>query len=323
MKTVFKLKKNLDWEKIIASNGILEFDCPKCLHNNSLNISVFNTKNHQDSKELQLTDQKMGYAEKGMAFLANIIAFGITILILFGFFGELMSSGEYGALIYLPGIAIMFVLGRVIIPFLRKPIPVWLLKCKNCGEWIILSSNGLINHIGRDTYADKKGKQDSNKIIQEQTDVKSVEEMFSLALWDLKNGDYNAKSNAASRLIMNKHTNVVEIILEQALKENPVPDDGSIFKISVKTNFLTILDKNLRRIKTPESVNAYINVLSSGDEEIIEHAIPQLGYLSSQKAIEPLEKLLNEGSFENLEIIKLKIEVAIKRIKKKNRIPIE
>jgi predicted RNA-binding Zn-ribbon protein involved in translation (DUF1610 family) len=315
-----KLSKSLDWTLLNGTTELIEFDCPKCLQKNSFKTSVFNTNTYQDSEELQLTDQKLDYADKGMIVLANIIAFGITVVILFGFFGELMSSGEYGALIYLPGIAIMFVLGRIIIPFFRKPIPIWSLKCKNCGEQIILSSNGLITHLARETASAKKRNQDRTGIKQKQTEIKSTE---NRTLWDLRNGDFNTKFNAANKLIMREHTNIVEIILEQALKENPVPDNRSFFKLSDKTNFLMILDKNIKRIKTPESVNAYIKVLSSGDKEIIEHAIPQLGFLGSQKAIEPLEKMLREGSFENPDVISLLTEVAIKRIKKKNRIPIE
>ena len=317
MKTDFKLSKSLDWTKISATNGLLEFDCPKCLHNNSINISIFNTKTHQDNNELQLTDQKFGYIDQGFVILANIIAFGITIAILFGFFGEFIDA--YGQVTYLLGIPIMWTLGRIIIPLFSKTFPIWRLKCKDCGEWIILSYNGEEIHLARDTAAEKNAKQANDTPEQKQSRVKSFNDSV---IWDLRNGDNKAKENAALSLITSKDPNAVEIILEQALKETPKPENKSFFANSVKNDLLMTLDKNIKRIKTPESVDAYINALSSGDEEIIKHAIPQLGYLGSEKAKEPLEKMLSEGSFEKPEIIKLLTETAIRRIKKKNKMPI-
>ena len=312
----FNLPKNLDWIQIGTATGLLEFDCPKCLHKNSINTSIFNTKDHQDREELKLSDQKFGYTDKGLVILGNIIAFGITILILFGLLGELMTHEEYGKLTYVLGIPIMWVLARIIIPLFRKNLPVWLFKCKDCGELIILSSNGTETHLARDIAAKKKSKQ-TNSSEHEQTAVKSVNEA---ALWDLKNGDKNTKNDAALTLMISKDPNAVEIILEQVLKEDPEPENKSFFSSSVKSDLLMTLTLNLKEVRTSNSVSAYINVLSSGDEIVINHAILQLGNLGSKRAIEPLEKLIGEG-FSGLK--PKTIEKTINSIKKRHGIPIE
>lgn len=249
----FKLPKTLDWIQIGTVPGILEFDCPKCLHKSSINTAVFNTKNHQDSEELVLSDQKFGYTDKGMVITGNLIAFGITILILFGLLGEYMTDEEYGKLTYLLGIPIMMVLARLIILLFRKTLPVWQFKCKYCGEWIILSSNGEETHLARDTAADKKNSHTTSVPEQEQTAVKSPNEA---AIWDLKNGDKKAKNNAALDLMTSKDPNAVEIILEQALKEDPEPENDSFFATSIKSDLLMTLTLNLKKVRTSNSVSA-------------------------------------------------------------------
>ncbi len=310
----FKLPKTLNWTQIGTASGKLEFDCPKCLQKNTINTSVFNTKTHQDNEELNLSDQKFGYTDKALVILGNIIAFGITILILFGLLGEYMNHKEYGKLTYIIGIPIMWVLARVIVPLFRKTLPVWLLKCKECGETIILSSNGVETHLARDTAA-KKSKQDTATSEKEQTTVKSPNEA---AIWDLKNGEKKAKNNAAETLLNAKDPNAVEIILEQALKEDPEPENKSFLATSVKADLLMTLSMNIKKVRTSKTLNAYINVLSAKDDIVLDHAIYQLGNLASPQAIKPLEKLLSEGTYKNAKWI----EKAIKRIKKKNRIPI-
>lgn len=310
------LPKTLDWTQIDTESGLLEFDCPKCMSKNSINTSIFKTKNHQDREELKLSDQKFGYTDKGLVFLSNIIAAGITILILFGLLGELMSHEEYRIFIYVLGIPIMVVSARIIITLFRKTLPVWLLKCMNCGEQIILSSNGIETHLARDTAADKNSDQVTATQAQEQTNVKSANEA---AIWDLKNGDKKAKNNAALDLLTSKDPNAVEIILEQALKEDPETENTSFFSSSIKIELLLTLAMNLKNVRTSNSVSAYINVLSSGDEIVINHAILQLGSLGSRRAIEPLEKLNIEG-FSGLK--PSTIEKTINSIKKRHGIPI-
>ena len=147
--------------------------------------------------------------------------------------------------------------------------------------------------------------------------VKSANEA---ALWDLKNGDKNAKNDAALTLMISKDPNAVEIILEQALKEDTEPDNKAFFSSSVKSDLLMTLTLNLKEVRTSNSVSAYINVLSSEDEIVINHAILQLGNLGSKRAIEPLERLIEEG-FSGLK--PRTIEKTINSIKKRHGIPIE
>jgi hypothetical protein len=313
----FNLPKKLEWALLSSTSGTLEFDCPRCLQKNAVNSSIFNTKTHQDSEKLSLLEQKFGYTDKGLVILGNIIAFGITALILFGFLGDLIGKSEYSALIYLIGVPVMFVLARFIILLFRKTLPVWIYKCKNCGEWIILSSNGVETHLARNTSADKESKQETTTPGNEQASKKRSNEA---ALWDLKNGDKKAKRDAALRLINSRDPNAMEIILEQALKEDAEPESKSFLATSIKDDLLMELLINIKKIRTPESVNACINVLSSGDEKVINHAISMLGNLASKKAIEPLEKLQSEG-YSGLK--PGVIEKTITRIKKKNGMPVE
>ena len=104
----------------------------------------------------------------------------------------------------------------------------------------------------------------------------------------------------------------VEIILEQALKEDSDSENSSFS--FVKYKLLLNITRNIKKVSTPNSVNAFINVLSSKDKEVVDNAIHNLGILASPLAIEPLEKLLSEVSLENSKLI----EKSIKRIKKKN-----
>ena len=310
------LPKKLDWKLLSKSSGVIEFDCPSCLQKNQVKSSVFNTQTHQENDELKLHEQKFGYTERSAVIMGNLIAFGITLIILFAFLGDVIGRSEYSGLIYLVGLPIMWILARFFILLFRKTLPVWLYKCKNCGNWIILSSNGTETHLARNTSAEKNIKTDSTGSAEGQAKVKSPDEA---ALWDLKNGDKKAKNEASLRLINSKDPNAVEIILEQALKENAEPESKSFLATSIKDDLLMNLLLNHKKVRTPEAVNAYINVLSSGDEKVINHAVIMLGNLSSKKAIEPLEKLSSEG------YAGLKpgaIEKTINKIKKKNGIPL-
>ena len=303
MKTEYKLPKNLDWVLIPAENEHLKFDCPKCFHKTSIGLSTFNSENYQEREDFKLTDQKFAYTDKGLVVLANIIAFGITLAILFGLLGDLMDSEEYGKLTYLLGIPIMLVLGRILIPIFRKTLPIWLLKCANCNEWIIVASNGKELHLARETKQEKTTDHQENTSDKKTSTLKNdeVKEKDSSAnsgnatLWDLKNGNKNAKADAALDLIFSKHPNAVELILKQALEENYEPEKDTIFTSSTKNELLNLLLLNSKKIRTPQSVDAYINVLSSNDEPVINHAIIMLEKLGSAKAIEPLEKLINDG----------------------------
>ncbi len=313
----FNLPKNLDWVLLSSASGLLEFDCPSCLNKNKVDTAIFNTKSHEDSEELKLLDKKFGYTEKSLVIIGNIIAGGITILVLFALLGDVIGESEYRILIYLVGIPTMFFLSRFIIMLFRKTLPAWLYKCKNCGEWIILSSNGIETHLARATSAEKKSKQESSAPGDEEVIKKSPNEA---ALWDLKNGDKKAKNAASLSLINSKDPNAVKIILEQALKENAEPESKSFLATSIKDDLLMNLLINHKKVRTPESVNACIDVLSSGDEKVINHAVVMLGNLASKKAIEPLEKLQREG-YSGLK--PGAIEKTIKQIKKKNGMPVE
>jgi len=316
-KEKFNVPKNLDWVLLSGERGLLEFDCPSCLNKNKVDTAIFNTKSHKDSEELKLLDKKFGYTEKSLVIIGNIIAGAITILVLFAFLGDVIGESEYSVLIYLVGIPTMFFLSRFIILLFRKTLPAWLYKCKNCGEWIILSSNGMETHLARATSAEKKSKQErpvpgGDKVIK-----KSPNEA---ALWDLKNGDKKAKNAASLSLINSRDPNAVEIILEQALKENAEPESKSFLATSIKDDLLMNLLLNHKKIRTHGAVNAYVNVLSSGDEKVINHAVIMLGNLGSKKAIEPLEKLQSEG-YSGLK--PGTIEKTIKQIKKKNGMPVD
>ena len=315
-KEKFNIPKNLDWVLLSGARGLLEFDCPSCLNKNKVDTAIFNTKSHKDNEELKLLDKKFGYTEKSLVIIGNIIAGAITILVLFAFLGDVIGQSEYRVLIYLVGIPTMFFLSRFIILLFRKTLPAWLYKCKNCGEWIILSSNGMETHLARATSAEKKSKQESSAPGGEKVIKKSPNEA---ALWDLKNGDKKAKNAASLSLINSRDPNAVEIILEQALKENAEPESKSFLATSIKDDLLMNLLLNDKKIRTPRAVNAYVNVLSSGDEKVINHAVIMLGNLASKKAIEPLEKLKSEGYSGLRPGV---IEKTINKIKKKNGIPV-
>lgn len=314
-----KLPKKLDWILLSSSGGVLEFDCPACLQKNVVKSSLFNVKNHQDTDQLKLHEQKFGYTEKSLVIIGNLVAFGITILILFAFLGDVIGRSEYSGLIYLVGVPIMWVLARFFILLFRKTLPVWLLKCENCGEWIILSSNGTETHLARDTSAEKniKGEEASPEVNQ-----KGVKSSDEAALWDLKNGDKKAKSEASLRLINSKDPNAVEIILEQALKENAEPESKSFLATSIKDDLLMNLLLNHKKVRTPEAVKSYIKALDCGDEKIINHSVIMLGNLASKKAIEPLENLKSKG-YTSTGLRKGAIEKTINSIKKKNGMPID
>jgi hypothetical protein len=321
MKTDFVLPKKLDWTQLNLGEGFLRFDCPKCLQSVSVTISIFNKNDYHESNGFKLTNEKFGYTSKEMVILANIIAFGITLVILFGLLGDLMQSDEYGKMAYLLGIPIMLVFGRILIPLFRKTMPVWLLKCEDCGEWIILASNGEEVHLARETEAKKQKQTQDNSpyaaTVSQQERKSTTKTSNEAAIWDLKNGDKKAKGEAALSLLHSKDPNAAEIILNQILIEKPEDEDSSFFSTSVKEDLLMNLAANIKKIRTPKTVDAYINVLPSNDVKVIAHALVMLENLGSKRAIEPLESLAQKG----VEGLKPgAVEKTIIRIKKKNGI---
>ncbi|MBN2395966.1 MAG: hypothetical protein JXC36_05845 [Candidatus Atribacteria bacterium] len=145
------------------------------------------------------------------------------------------------------------------------------------------------------------------------------EKLKNPVVWNLKNGDKKTRNNAALSLINSKDPDAAEIILTQILKEDPEKKNSSLLATSDREDLLMTLVMNFNKIaQTEKTVNAYINILSSNDAYVIAHALIALEKLGSPKAIAPLEELAGKG----LGLRPGAIEKTIKRIKKKNGMPV-
>ncbi len=129
------------------SEGKILVECTKCDAQESLQSSLFSSKSsEQGSAGLAPTYQIIRSGTKFWGHLIGIIVAWIigTILTIWRWPPNTWERTFISA----TAIAIWWILATAINDKIRKKIPVFLYKCKNCGNNYVIASDGIIASIG-------------------------------------------------------------------------------------------------------------------------------------------------------------------------------
>lgn len=136
-----ELPENLSWRECSVPGGIISFECPKCKEKYSLQTAFFASPFPLKTEGLTPTGEEILWGKEiGGIFLAFVVAFAIG-----GFLTVLV--GKPHIWIAIVSAVIWMILKPIFVPKFMKKLPVWISKCKSCGNRIFIASDGTTASI--------------------------------------------------------------------------------------------------------------------------------------------------------------------------------
>ncbi len=232
------------WEECpdMVGEDFFEVKCSKCVKSNKLKKSLFSSGSEAAHEKLEYTGIRQAYLSKTRAIVAYVIACIITVIVVFG---VLNPGGDYvqGA-IYLVGIPVLIVSSFIFRSLFRVGVGIWKYNCDNCGQELIILSNGKMAAYGR--VEEKK----LDKKIEEEKKVD--EKAMDSLIEDLKNEDSKVRQSAVRALADIDDIGKIDPLIE-ALKDNNERVRKEVANTIMKTNNRKAIEALVNQSQTDES----------------------------------------------------------------------
>jgi hypothetical protein len=199
-----------------------EIKCPKCLKDNKVPKNLFLPDSNASLEGLRSSGFQSYYLSKSRATIAYLIAAVITVVAVF----IILPAGKIGniggrntqALVFLVGIPTLVWWAFWLRLFLRRKMRVWNYACGNCGQELVVVSNGRNAAFGivEGIVSSKKieAKENAGGIREEKVEEKALDSL----ILDLKNGNAGVREQAAAALAgIGDNRRIVPLI--EALKD--------------------------------------------------------------------------------------------------------
>lgn len=181
-----------------------EIKCPKCLKENKVPKNLFLPDSNVSLEGLRYSGFQSFYLIKSRATIAYLIAAVITVIAVFTFLppGRAGSFGRQNTqgFVYLVGIPTLVWWTFWLRLFLRRKMRVWNYTCGNCGQELVVVSNGKNAAFGsvEGIVPSKKIEAGENAgVIKEE---KVEEKALDSLILDLKDGNAGVREQAAAAL---------------------------------------------------------------------------------------------------------------------------
>jgi hypothetical protein len=175
-----------------------EIKCPKCLKGNNVPKNLFLPDSNASVEGLKYSGFRSYYLSKSRATIAYLIAAAIMV---FTVFTILPPKGRYiqGA-VYLVGIPVLAWWTIVLRLFFRKRMGIWKYKCGNCGQELIVATNGKSAAFGSVEAPPPSAKAVVGETAGGQGAALVEEKALDSLISDLKNGNAGVREQAAAAL---------------------------------------------------------------------------------------------------------------------------
>ncbi len=299
-----------EWKDCANSEGFDFFDvrCWKCVKNNRLKKNLLSSESEVHHEKLEYTGIRRAYLSKTRATVAYIIACIVTVTVVFT---VLNPSGDFvQGSVYFVGIPLLIVSSFIFRSLFRVRMGIWKYNCDNCGQELIILSNGK-----KAAYGSIEEKKLGKKVIEEekQIDEKAIDSLIenlknedSLVkqqaikalggiedirkidplIEALKDNNQRVRKEAASTLMETKNRRAIESLVEQS--QTDVSD-------SVKTHIGFVITEKIKGIKAARYI---FKGMKSRDERIRNLAYMAFYNQEDKQALESLIQAVKDSNTE-------------------------
>jgi hypothetical protein len=242
------MKKTIDlpkaWEECpdMVGEDFFEVKCSKCVKSNQLKKSLFSSESEALHEKLEYTGIRQAYLSKTRAIVAYIIACIITVIVVFSFLDP--SEAFVQGSVYLVGIPTLIVSSFIFRSLFRVGVGIWKYNCDNCGQELIVLTNGKMA-----AYGVVEEKKLDKKIVEEKkVDEKALDSLIE----SLRNEDSLVRKNAVIALADIDDIRKIEPLIE-ALKDNNQRVRKAVADTIMKTNNRKAIEALVNQSQTDES----------------------------------------------------------------------
>jgi hypothetical protein len=242
------MKKTIDlpkvWEESPDLEGMdfFEVKCKRCVRDNHLKKSLFSSESEVLDQKLENTGIRQAYLTKARAIFAYIIACIITVIVVFSVVD--LDEAFLQASVYLVGIPTLIVSSFIFRTLFRVGVVVWKYGCDNCGQELIILTNGKMA-----AYGMVEEKKIDKKIEEEKkVDEKALDSLIE----NLKNEDIILRKEAVIALADIDDIRKIEPLIE-ALQDNNELVRKEVANTIMKTNNRKAIEALVNQFQTDES----------------------------------------------------------------------
>jgi hypothetical protein len=210
MKKTMDLPKEWEESPDLVGDDFFEVKCKKCVKSNSLKKNLFSSGSEVLHEKLENTGIRQAYLTKTRAIFAYIIACIITVIVVFSVLdpSEAFAQGS----VYLVGIPVLIVSSFIFRTLFRVGVGIWKYNCDNCGQELIILTNGKMA-----AYGMVEEKKLDKKIVEEKkVDEKALDSLIEA----LKNEDSLVRINAVRALADIDDIGKIDPLIEAVTDKN-------------------------------------------------------------------------------------------------------
>jgi hypothetical protein len=242
------MKKTMDlpkaWEECpdLVGDDFFEVKCKKCVKDNRLKKSLFSSEPEVLHEKLENTGIRQAYLTKTRAMFAYIIACIVTVIVVFSVLdpSEAFAQGS----VYLVGIPVLIVSSFILRTLFRVGVGIWKYNCDNCGQELIILSNGKMA-----AYGMVEEKKLDKKIVEEKkVDEKALDSLIEA----LKNEDSLVRIKAVRALADIDDIGKINPLIE-ALKDKNERVRKEVANTIMETNNRKAIESLVNQAQTDES----------------------------------------------------------------------
>jgi hypothetical protein len=242
------MKKRMDlpktWEESpdMVGDDYFEVKCSKCVKSNNLKKNLFSPGSEVLHDKLEYTGIRQAYLTKTRAIVAYVIACIITVIVVFSVLdpSEAFAQGS----VYLVGIPVLIVSSFILRTLFRVGVGIWKYNCDNCGQELIIVTNGKMA-----AYGMVEEKKFDKKIVEEKkVDEKALDSLIE----ELENENNLVRIKAVRALADIEDIRKTEPLIE-ALKDNNERVRKAVADTIMKTNNRKAIEALVNQSQTDES----------------------------------------------------------------------